>query len=111
MQHTAFRTVRDRTPMAARAAAPVERSSRSIRAYDAAGKVLFTAPASKVARPSARQNMDAATVRGRMAHVTGKVFRIEIDAVHGAPSQYTLREDGTLREGFLVDGKIVSLTA
>ncbi len=106
MQHAAFRTVRDRSPMPARGAA-VERAPRSIRGYDAAGNVLFRAAASKVARPSARLNMDAAAVRERMGALGARLVRVEIDAVHGDPTHYTVRADGSLRAGFLVDGRIV----
>ena len=88
---------------AARVAAP-----RMIRGYDAQGEVIFTIPASRLGRESARQAVDAKAVRDRHTMLKGRLARVQVDRTGAAPSDYLVSADGAMRKAFSIDGKLVA---
>lgn len=84
------------------------RAPRMVRGLDKAGKVIFSVPASKVERPSARKAMDLATVKARHAILGGRLARVEVDERAGGTSAYLVASDGALKPCITVDGFTLS---
>jgi len=110
-QHTRsqIRAFNPRGVLPVGAAGPREARARRIRGYDANGAVLFTIPASTAPRESSRTALDHRAIRQRQEQLGAKLVRCEIDALAGGHANLVVKQDGSLRDAYMVEGQLVSL--
>lgn len=104
-----IRAFNARGVLPARVSGAAEPRARRIRGYDSLGALLFTMTASTSPREGVRSSMDRHAIRQKIEKFGARLVRCEVDALSGAVDNLTIRSDGTIKDAYLVHGKLVSM--